>query len=259
MFATRPAVPIPSPTPFTAPTLWIHPPHDADAPFSADVECLKWQAYLALRGLANIHLRTDISPNGALDARLPNLLAAPSTLLAAHHIPQWADEQTAPDTDPLEGYTHQSARDESRAWVSLLEGTVHAALLAATPAPSYLQSLLSLKPPPAASIQSILTPPPPPLTGFASLFPPSGVRVSHATIFAQYRTAIAALSERLGTDKWFLGSSEPTPLDALAFAYLHCIVISSNSTLRIEVTRRVNLVAWEWRVRELVRAAFVTK
>jgi len=33
--------------------------------------------------------------------------------------------------------------------------------------------------------------------------------------------------------------------------------MSSNSALRIEVTRRVNLVAWEWRVRQLVQAAFV--
>jgi metaxin len=54
---------------------------------------------------------------------------------------------------------------------------------------------------------------------------------------------------------WFLGSSHPTPLDALVFAYLHCILHTSD-TIRIEVTRRVNLVAWEWRVRCLVREAF---
>ncbi|KAG5654122.1 hypothetical protein H0H81_007174 [Sphagnurus paluster] len=257
MFATRPAVPVPSRTPFTAPTLWMHGPLAGDEPFSADVECLKWQAYLALRGLRNIHLRTDISPAGARDARLPNLLASQDTLLPAQHIPQWADEQTAPDTDPLEGYADAAARDESRAWVALLESTVHAALLAAAPTPSYLASLLSLSPPPAAPLQTILTPPLAPLTGFASLLPPSGIRVSTSTIFSQYRDAITALTERLGTDKWFLGSSNPTPLDALAFAYLHAIVLSTNSNLRIQVTRRVNLVAWEWRVRELVRTAFV--
>jgi len=50
--------------------------------------------------------------------------------------------------------------------------------------------------------------------------------------------------------------SQPTPLDALAFAYLHCILHSSD-TIRIEVTRRVNLVAWEWRVRCLVRECFI--
>lgn len=54
------------------------------------------------------------------------------------------------------------------------------------------------------------------------------------------------------------GTSEPTPLDALAFAYLHTILKSNDQSFRIEVTRRVNLVAWEWRVRELVRAAFIT-
>ncbi|EEB86599.1 hypothetical protein MPER_16389, partial [Moniliophthora perniciosa FA553] len=29
---------------------------------------------------------------------------------------------------PLEGYKDETAKDESRAWVSLLEGNVHAAL-----------------------------------------------------------------------------------------------------------------------------------
>jgi hypothetical protein len=51
-------------------------------------------------------------------------------------------------------------------------------------------------------------------------------------------------------------NSQPTPLDALVFAYLHCILHSSD-TIRIEVTRRVNLVAWEFRVRCLVREGFV--
>lgn len=47
---------------------------------------------------------------------------------------------------------------------------------------------------------------------------------------------------------WSKTISEPTPLDALAFAYLHCLLHAHN-TIRIEVMRRVNLVAWEWRVR----------
>lgn len=74
------------------------------------------------------------------------------------------------------------------------------------------------------------------------------MRVSTPAILSSYRDAIASLSERLGTDKWFLDSSEPTPLDALAFAYLYCL-LHAHDTIRFEVTRRVNLVAWEWRVR----------
>ena len=36
--------------PLTCPTLWIHVPWSPDADvLSSDVECLKWQAYLALR------------------------------------------------------------------------------------------------------------------------------------------------------------------------------------------------------------------
>ena len=37
--------------------------------------------------------------------------------------------------------------------------------------------------------------------------PPSGIRVSSSALMIQYREAIAALSERLGTDYWFLGST----------------------------------------------------
>ncbi|KAG6909626.1 hypothetical protein DXG01_016408 [Tephrocybe rancida] len=250
MLRTTPAVPLPHRTPVTNPTLWIAPPGPSDAPLSADVECLKWQAYLALRNVPNL-LRTDVDPAGALDA-LPNLQTDNTTLLAAHLIPQWADQHAQPEPD----YVSLEARDESRAWVALLEGTIHAALLVSQPTPSYLESLVSMRPAPPAPINALLTPPPAPLTGLTSLLPAFGARISYDAIYARYKDAIAALSDRLGTDKWFLASPEPTPLDALAFAYLHAIVVSSNATLRIEVTRRVNLVAWEWRVREQVRAAF---
>ncbi|KAH0583634.1 hypothetical protein H2248_009250 [Termitomyces sp. 'cryptogamus'] len=219
-------------------TLWIAPP----APLSADVDCLRWQAYLALRGVP-VAVRTVIDPAGALDARLPNL-HADDALLPAQRIPQWADTHAPPEP----GYLDPAARDESRAWTALLERTVHAALLAATPAPSLLS--------PPAPLRALLTPPPPPLTGIASLCPPLGARIPYDTIHARYCDAIAALSDRLATDKWFLGSPEPTPLDALVFAYLHSIIVSKNSALRTQVTRRVNLVAWEWRVREQVCAAF---
>jgi metaxin len=202
---THPPVPFPS-NPLTSPTIWIHPPQHPHSNLSADVECLKWQAYLALRGISHIRIRTDISKQGAIDRRLPNLHIAINNLLPAHHIPSWADEQLSETPNDLEGYKDDAARDESRAWVSLLEGHVHAALDFSTPQPSYLFSLIFPSPQQATTIQSILTPPPAPLSGFTSLFPPFGVRVSYATLISHYRDAIAALSDRLGTDKWFLGS-----------------------------------------------------
>jgi metaxin len=272
-FHARP--PIQSQVEFTNPTIWIHPPHPNHSPLSADVECLKWQAYLALRGISPLHFRTDISQQGAINRRLPNIHISKDTLIPALHIPSWADAHLSESPSLLEGYNDELARDESRAWVALLEGHVHAALEFSNPRPSYLLSILFPSPQSSTPLQSILIPPPAPLTGLTSLFPPSGVRISYPTIIAQYRDAIAALSDRLGTDKWFLGSQyvysspsiqffliysyrNPTPLDALAFAYLHSISISQNSTLRFEVTRRVNLVAWERRVRTLVCAAFVS-
>jgi metaxin len=131
---------------------------------SADVECLKWQAYLALRGVKGVTVRWDVFPAGAIDGRLPNLHVPPaagdaspdvgylsetkdlngmnvinekiegngnissSQLLAANDIPNWVDGKLGV-LNELEGYVDVRARDESRAWVSLLEGNVHAALV----------------------------------------------------------------------------------------------------------------------------------
>ena len=142
----------------TRPTLWIHPPiPDIILPstnlLSADVSCLKWQAFIAL--CANnitadgahpepvMAVRWDVDPEGGVDGVLPSLQLPPSSdgdekasLLAAKDIPSWvrqarhrADPAAAAGNDDLEGYNDPDARDESRAWVSLLEGPVHAALV----------------------------------------------------------------------------------------------------------------------------------
>ena len=130
------------------PTLWIAPPRNAAALLSTDVECLTWQAYLALRGLNHIAVRWDISPEGALDARLPNLHLpdASPRLLPPRSIPAWADERLNHAPDPLDGYRDQSAKDESHAWIALLEGAVHAALVRSPPPPlsSLIASLVPL-------------------------------------------------------------------------------------------------------------------
>jgi metaxin len=255
-----PAITVPRKYKLTGPTLWIRPPRTPEDVLSSDVECLKWQAYLAFRGLTGVAVRSDISPEGALDARLPNLqVPLPGDdagyLLAPYMIPGWVDSQADGPIDALEGYMNEGAKDESHAWISLLEGNVHAALILSQPGPSPIHAILAHENKPAQAIETVLTPPPAPLFGFSSLLPAYGARVSTSAVEAQYREAISALSERLGTDNWFLGSSGPTPLDALVFAYLHTLLHSSDP-LRIEVTRRVNLVAWEWRVRSVVRAAF---
>lgn len=131
----------------TRPTLWILPPRAPYAdveqlPLSSDVECLKWQAFLALRGLTDIAVRWDVSPDGGIDGRLPNLHVpreetkddGGGELLAAHMIPGWVDARVEDgDMGPLEGYRDEATRDESHAWVSLLEGKVHAALVRTSP------------------------------------------------------------------------------------------------------------------------------
>jgi len=126
----------------SAPVLWIHPPPESDSRvLSRDVECLKWQAYIALRGLRDVRVRWDVDPSGGVDGRLPSLWVPPmdgettktarGEIIGARMIPGWADGIQGDhvwNTD-LEGYIDAEARDESRAWVSLLEGPVHAALV----------------------------------------------------------------------------------------------------------------------------------
>jgi metaxin len=147
---TWPSIPPQSSRPITKPTLWILPPRNIDSDvvktseqllLSSDVECLKWQAFLALRGFEDIAVRWDVSPEGGLDGRLPNLHVPRGKreenanggdggeLLAAHMIPGWVDKMAGAEDEALEGYIDEAAKDESHAWVSLLEGKVHAALV----------------------------------------------------------------------------------------------------------------------------------
>ena len=125
--------------PIVNPLLWIHPSllsvPGKESVLSADVECLKWQAHIALRGLRNIYVRWDVSQDGAINGRLPNLQTpsertkdSDGELIAAQDIPTWIDEKVGA-LDDLEGYKDIESRDESHAWIALLEGDVHAALV----------------------------------------------------------------------------------------------------------------------------------
>ncbi|OAX42009.1 hypothetical protein K503DRAFT_711481 [Rhizopogon vinicolor AM-OR11-026] len=263
---TYPAITVPQ-CHSQGPTLWIAPPRASDDQttnsgiLSTDVECLKWQAYIALRGLTDIAVRWDISPEGGIDGRLP-CLHVPAIgdisleLLAPRAISRWVDGRTGNWNDQLNGYRDSSLKDESTAWVSLLEGVVHTALTLSQESsqPAFCQ-ILKTAVARGRALGVTLSPPPAPLTGLSSVLPPFGTNITLSSIQGQYAEAITSLSERLGTDRWFLASENPTALDALAFAYLHGLLHSQDST-RIEVTRHVNLVAWEQRVRTQVEAAF---
>jgi metaxin len=103
---------------------------------SNDLDCLKWQAYIALHGLTGIAVRWDVSQDGALGERLPNLQIPPPVgcsgkgkLIPAHGIPAWVDTRVVASKDAFEGYNDQVTLDESRAWITLFEGHVHAALV----------------------------------------------------------------------------------------------------------------------------------
>jgi len=207
------------------PTLWIHPPFDPSSNFlSSDIECLKWQAYIALRGLPSILVRWDLPPDAGIDGHLPNLCtysesAADYELLDRKMIPGWVDTQVP--TDGLDGFNDDEAKLESEAWISLLEGTVHAAMVRRTCCvPQYVLTppQILAEPPkpllnkftsfqlPTHSLSVIFAQPLAPFSGLSSILPPSGTQVDVSGVFTEYKNAVMALSDRLGEERWFLGS-----------------------------------------------------
>ena len=226
-----------------SPTLWIHPPFDPSSNFlSSDIECLKWQAYIALRGLSSISVRWDLPSDAGVDGHLPNLCTYSESaenyeLLDSKMIPGWVDTQ-AP-TDGLDGFNDEGAKLESEAWISLLEGTVHAAMVRRTcrvpqcvltppqilakPPKPLLDKLTS--PPsfqsPTHSLSVIFAQPLAPFSGLSSILPPSGTQVDASGVFAEYRDAVVALSNRLGEDRWFLGSRS-VPISLTSDYHLTC-------------------------------------
>lgn len=205
-------------------TLFIHPPSDPKKTLlSSDIECVKWQAYLALRGIpGGVKVRWDLASEGAVDHRLPNLfLPVPNRLarkekkdglkgelLESKRISSWVDGEIGKATggdendEVLEGYKDESARDESKAWMTLLEGDVYAALRATTPAPSILKQIISFHPPSIPEKPFLSTT----FTGVSSMIPPFGRAPAVEPIVNRYKEALEALSMRLTTDRWFLGS-----------------------------------------------------
>ncbi|KAG8959215.1 hypothetical protein FRC00_001827 [Tulasnella sp. 408] len=250
---TYPAPENPYSKQITKPTLWIQPPRklelDGQDYFSRDVECLKWQAYLSLRGITDFDVRWDVAEEAGVGGHLPTLQLPNGKLLSTLRIPMWADTVQNSSIDALEGYKDAEARDESRAWVSLLEGAVHSELEIANPKEHTLASVLSEGP--RRALETVVHPPPAPLSGISTPFPPSGVQIPSYPVHLRYRKAIQSLSDRLGTDEWLLGSSAPTALDALLFAYLYT-ALQSPPAVRREVERHPNLVNWESRVGSLV-------
>lgn len=230
---TYPDSPLPQKHVSQRPSLWIAPPKSSasGSVLSSDVECLKWQAYIALRGVKDLQVRWDVTPDGSVDGRLPSLQTADRKVIGARMIPGWVDEELQTEDDAFEGYKDAASKDESRAWVALLEGIVHTALVRLTlrfsilsginPSPQTLsrhsspslKSILFYTPTnPTSSASSTplathLSPPAAPISGISSIFPVYGERVSQSAIDAQYHDAVVSLSDRLGSEEWFLGSS----------------------------------------------------
>jgi len=222
----------------SSPTLWIRPPASKSLNQSQDIVCLKWQAYLVLRGIRNVRLRWDISDDGAIHGRLPSLHLPNGDLLGARQIPTWADSVHGSSIDVLEGFRTIELKNESRAWASLLDSSVQAAL-----------------PQCSDDLPHLFQPPLPPLSGISNPLPPFGIHVPSSSILLQFRQAIESIAERLGTDEWFLGSSSPTFIDALLYAYLHC-ALQGPEYLSHEVLKNANLVNWENKVSSTIESAY---
>lgn len=259
-------------------TLFIHPPSNPNQTLlSSDIECVKWQAYLALRGIpGGVKVRWDLANEGAVGGRLPNLfLPVPKRLakkeksgepskarmrgelLEGKRIPSWVDGEIGKATggeegdEELEGYKDKDAQNEGKAWIALLEGDVHAVFTATAPTPSILTKITSFDLSNTREKPILSTT----FTGVSSMIPPFGSTAALEPILGRYKETIEALSVRLSHDRWFLGSRNGTALDAIVFSYLFAAMESSNTQVREEVCKWANLVAWEKRVRKMVENA----
>ena len=83
---------------------------------------------------------------------------------------------------------------------------------------------------------------------------PGGI-VDAEEIMADAEAALAALSEALGTDRWFFGGEEPGVVDANVFGYTHLILTLAwnepDATLKRSVQKFANLAAHEDRMRRV--------
>jgi metaxin len=133
----------------TETTLWILPPLDpGTSVLSNDVECLKWQAYIALKqwntnesDRKSVKVSWDVSPAAGVDGVLPTLCIRrhkPKSgqlewnFLGPKGIAEWID-------GPVELKEKDTQfNDEMEAWVQLLEGDVHDALVCKSIAKAHL-------------------------------------------------------------------------------------------------------------------------
>ncbi|KZT39688.1 hypothetical protein SISSUDRAFT_1060892 [Sistotremastrum suecicum HHB10207 ss-3] len=260
----------------SSPCLWIVPPPPGSSPISTDVNCVKHQAYVVLNGLqtgpekSRVRLRWDISEDGAIDCLLPNLALPNGEVLGSKAIPAWVHARVKENEKSLEGeegldsewddgFEDEKTRDEMRAWVEVMEGPVKAALAAYAPPPTLAESLTSWMSPRRAKDDLAVVSPLNKLStaGLSALYSWNWTSNSPSeNTLEEFKEAIRALADRLGNDKWLLGSLKPTSLDAVVFAYLHVLLKAGPEDLRLEVWQYANLVAWEIHVRLLVEKAF---
>lgn len=118
---------------------------DGEPGEGASFDSVVLEVRVPLTLVAQIFVRWDIATDGGIDGRLPCLHVpfdgeelktetatgdadGEGELLAARMIPGWVDGRLG-EINELEGFRDADAKDESRAWVALLEGGVHAALV----------------------------------------------------------------------------------------------------------------------------------
>jgi len=121
------------------PTLWILPPENpSSSVLSSDVECLKWQAYIALRprdtsegDRKDVKVCWDLGSAAGVDGQLPTFCIRRHNsktgrrewkFLGPKGIAEWID-------GPAELQEKDSPfSDEMEAWIQLLEGDIHDAV-----------------------------------------------------------------------------------------------------------------------------------
>ncbi|KAI8069319.1 hypothetical protein BC940DRAFT_237233 [Gongronella butleri] len=209
--------PVNQPKRITNDTLYIYGPGPRDSAASFDVDCLIAQIYMRFCGV-DVAIVNSNEPKASPSGQLPYFATVTGQVLAGDQIEQWIKDN---NKDVL----LDQLKDEAIAFMAMLKSKLHAAWLFSMwlEPLNYSEHALPLYfghvPAPVNSIlgrakkdhvtQQLLT---------------DRDVLSREEIYADAGQVLEALSVKLGENTYFFGKSEPTLMDAVVFAYLHCIL-----------------------------------
>ncbi|CDH51529.1 hypothetical protein RO3G_10434 partial [Lichtheimia corymbifera JMRC:FSU:9682] len=200
-------------------TLYIHGPGWRKSSASFDVDCLQIQIYLKFCGI-NFEVHNGNEPLASPSGKLPFLATVTGAIYDSDRILQWVDEM-----DKAKKLASTKDQEQAKAFIALARTKLHAAWLFST----WLEPLNYSEYTANAYFSHVPTP----VNKLLAYQKQNQVTQTLLTdrdilvreeVYHDAAQTLEALSTKLGDDKYFFGSTEPTWIDAVIFSYLHAIM-----------------------------------